>query len=628
MKSFEDFRIAIVMHIWWATAVLVAITSPTRLIAGLIALSRSTKTGLAMSRGALSTDEICALVQRRDEHRAVMEYKEADNIKHLLESMNIVIKDVSYKCDGNSVWSYKDYIVEPVTTDLMEIAHNCFEEVLSGGANEAEIGKRVKAALRLQRFAVDSVAAAIPSIGQSVIPTIAVSSEMQGRKYADAAFEFSLAGIADNELFLTLADNCAAELQRFAHRKSCGPLQIIQIVEKLLVAGVRSHAVFSIADELLHAKNSRIRSSDDLFAGRALLWLWRHATKQTKPTKGVTALGEPAKSGQAGAVIATEGQRCGIPNLSTPAELFADPALPLVVDLGCGYGVSLLSLCEQSMRDCFPQKFNFLGADLSNRAVRYASGISKRWGQTGQAAFVYADCNDAMRWVRDHYPGPVALVMVNFPTPYGVDAVLGHGLPAPTGDAEAAAASAGNAQLPTGFDNFMFSAELADLVREVLAGSSWTSPLLLLQSNVEDVVVTMRNIVEAVQATELPGNGRLTTSTVDMAHGALLRLFGSAAVGIVSGWRTLEQLVDATDPVRGGGRVSQRLQTWLEGIAVRVELASTSAHEGVGARTRAFGSGWLDSNPLPGNARTETEVHCEVDKQPVHRTLFVYSKLS
>lgn len=637
------------------------------------------KLSLPMLSCPLTPQEISALVQERDDLRAEMKYEEADEIKRRLEGMNIVIKDISYKCEGTSTWAFKDYVEQRVETDLMELAHGCYEAMLSISYDEADICERAKSILRLQLYKGDKREAETMMTGgvesetaPAAIPTRLVSREMQGRKYADAAFEFSLAGITDQELFDLLANYCAAELRRFGQRKSCGSLQIVQMVEKLRVAGIQEHPAYTIAEELLGAKNAKMSATQDLFSGRALLWLWRHATKQTKPTK-VSSSGNVKSD-----ITNHEQQRQAIVPfpIASPESMFVDPTLPLILDLGCGYGVSLLSLSEQSMRGSLPHLCNFLGVDLSNRAVRYASGISKRWGQDGRAAFVYADCGAALQWVREPYPGPVALVMVNFPTPYGIGAVLneaGTGCAATAQDQESSAKNehveasargssepvasaveeprlAGNTQLPRGFDNFMFSPEIAALVRDVLARSSWSSPLLLLQSNVEDVVVTMSNIVKAgeeeqgaiVQQQE-EGGGLIVPSLVALRQ-ALIQLFGApahstrAADGDNAGtdsaavcWRTYDQLVRSTDPSVGGGRMSQRLQTWLDDLSATATAivegqANTIVSTGVRGRTRACGPGWLHCNPLPDNARTETEVHCEVEKQPVHRTVFMYNR--
>jgi len=119
---------------------------------------------------------------------------------------------------------------------------------------------------------------------------------MQGRKYADAAFEFSMSGITDSELFAMLADSAYSELKRFGSRPSCKPVNILHIVEKLAVAGVRDHRVFGLAHNILKTrgvaedvtKQLKQPNRYSLFSSRPLMWLWRYATKQKKPTNSTT----------------------------------------------------------------------------------------------------------------------------------------------------------------------------------------------------------------------------------------------------------------------------------------------------------------------------------------------------
>jgi hypothetical protein len=252
------------------------------------------------------------------------------------------------------------------------------------------------------------------------------------------------------------------------------------------------------------------------------------------------------------------------------------------------------------------------------------------------------------------------MVMVNFPTPYAVDAVLERpssvekvtdaygeeeaehmcGEGAQCDGTHAESAIAGNSQLPDGFRNFMFNMELVDLITEavvaragVAANTTAPSSLLLLQSNVEDVVVTMSNMVK-LRARERADAGRACSgegfavpdeSSLD---GAVRTLYGAELVEPPR-WRTCDELVASTDISRGGGRISQRLQTWLTDLecspVVDGKMGTAERSTDIRGRSRACGVGWLHANPLPGNARTETEVHCEVEKQPVHRCLFAFT---
>lgn len=62
----------------------------------------------------------------------------------------------------------------------------------------------------------------------------------------------------------------------------------------------------------------------------------------------------------------------------SPVE-FADTSRPLVVDVGCGFGVSLLGLAAVehgggSSGGRSGTKYNYLGCDLSSHCIAYASG--------------------------------------------------------------------------------------------------------------------------------------------------------------------------------------------------------------------------------------------------------------
>jgi hypothetical protein len=90
---------------------------------------------------------------------------------------------------------------------------------------------------------------------------------------------------------------------------------------------------------------------------------------------------------------------------------------------------------------------------------------------------------------------------------------------------------------------------------------------LLLQSNCEDVAVTMRNVATNVGMT----------------------------------------CIDAVRPVTSlddGGRLPQRTQEWIR----------------LGGE-RAIGPEWSSVSLLPARCTTETEVACELENTPIHRCL-------
>jgi len=217
---------------------------------------------------------------------------------------------------------------------------------------------------------------------------------------------------------------------------------------------------------------------------------------------------------------------------------FADPLLPLVMDIGCGFGVSLLglartgmyinkTLCIESINrsdedddndDNDGSKYNFLGCDLSKHAINYARGIASRWGISDKCKFCVISAEPFVTWVLKHYQGPVKMILIQYPTPYS--------LPTPhhdDGDSDGdddrssrggqcnsfmrAHYSRGNSQLPhisistatpenmkkmmMYHQGFMVTDKLIETT--ILIAAKTVGCIIMLQSNVQDVAVTMHD---------------------------------------------------------------------------------------------------------------------------------------
>jgi hypothetical protein len=185
---------------------------------------------------------------------------------------------------------------------------------------------------------------------------------------------------------------------------------------------------------------------------------------------------------------------------------------------------------------------------------------------------------------------------------------------------------------------------------------------------VEDVTVTMRNIVNSVNsinsvnsvkganivhsdnsvaAPATASEARFVTPLSTEVAALIGQIFQPRGGDQAQSWDwvTLGELSS-----RGGGgeggRVSQRLQMWLDDLAVAEgssgrdldargrdtngdagatgigDIGEGSGMHPFAARSRACGEGWLPRSPLPYNARTETEVHCAFDRKPIHRIAF------
>ena len=161
-------------------------------------------------------------------------------------------------------------------------------------------------------------------------------------------------------------------------------------------------------------------------------------------------------------------------------ENLNDLSRPLVVDIGCGFGSSLIGLasldaqsgCASSdvvaFADC-----NFVGGDLSQLATRFGHGIATRWGLQGRLQFNDISAKSLLDQIAQYYPGRVALILIQFPSPYCLH-------------------EEGNAQLPGGplsSLEFMVNEALMAKVSQILKSSHG---YMLVQSNCEDVALRIQ----------------------------------------------------------------------------------------------------------------------------------------
>jgi hypothetical protein len=421
-----------------------------------------------------------------------------------------------------------------------------------------------------------------------------VQYELGGRKAADAAFWFALAGVQDAALFDSLRDLATLELQRFGERPSCRAKDVYQILERLAAAGIRSRSdddqlldvarkclslKFKEADRSVNDDNTALL---DFHSDRSLLLIWKFSTKQKKQRAFLESAlkhWERHEENSGSKNIHQKKEEPGIVDnvdecsfqSQPPIEwdkVFADPTRPLVVDVGCGMGVSLLGLA--TCRDDSSSKlllqhdqlstswsdYNFCGVDLGGLGVGYARGLASRWGVEDRLHFVVDSAENFVSMVEETYPGPIRLCLIQFPTPYRLQ----------KGD------GSGNSQLPTSAqDGFMVSQELLRLIRKMLAR---TQGKLLLQSNCEDVAVWMRS-----KAWNMEGGYSLLTKP--------------------------ELQPDPKSPPLVP-RIPQRTADWI-------------AMGGV----RADGPGWYKNPLLPRQGATETEVACILNGTPVHRCVLI-----
>ena len=175
------------------------------------------------------------------------------------------------------------------------------------------------------------------------------------------------------------------------------------------------------------------------------------------------------------------------------SAMFKDTSRPLVVDVGCGMGVSLLGLASldnnighhTTQHDEIQIEWsecNFLGVDLSRLAIRYAQGVSERWSLE-RLSFLVDSAEVCLKRINETYPGKVPLVMLQFPTPYRFQSASTDD---EDGGVDSVASKGFNSQLPEGSasDDFMVTEQLLSLTHKVLSKHNGQ---LLIQSNCEDV---------------------------------------------------------------------------------------------------------------------------------------------
>lgn len=98
--------------------------------------------------------------------------------------------------------------------------------------------------------------------------------------------------------------------------------------------------------------------------------------------------------------------------LPPPEQLFADPALPLHLDIGCARGRCLLELARQR-----PQT-NHLGLEIRRPLVEAAEADRRAEG-FGNLHYLFCNANVSLQaWLAQLPPGQLELVSIQFPDPW------------------------------------------------------------------------------------------------------------------------------------------------------------------------------------------------------------------
>jgi SAM-dependent methyltransferase len=330
-------------------------------------------------------------------------------------------------------------------------------------------------------------------------------------------------------------------------------------------------------------------------------------------------------------------------NSELPADmdvntLFLDPTLPLVLDLGCGYGVSLLGLSYTHIQEPSSLKYNYLGCDMSARAMNFANGISQRWGMQAQCVFIVSDIVRGLEMFQK-YSGCIHWVSINFPTPYRQsmipDVMQNYSLLAnntedgvsSTSELSSSAVQC-NSQLPSLISDFMVTSEVYQLL-ETLVTPSLTSnrqqkAFLYLQSNVQDVAIVMNGMLHAYwrqqQASGVIKHLSILSET-DASFESEMGDDDTSSLALALPSKKRQKLEDVAPHLP-----TKRQLYWSETEGGKITL--TGFVNDLSTKTvtlKESAEFWLEKSPLPSLAKTETEVMCKYKNKAVYRQLFSFS---
>lgn len=559
-------------------------------------------------------------MSRRSEARAKGDYELADIFRNAIDEISqnsscsvripkgyqIQITDAPRVQGGGSTWSLQPCI--SVENGSVEGATNSRQKN-TGSLDDASVLELAHFALGLATSSSDKgIALDYTRLNDIVLRAKrrlyeTGEEDLRGRKAADAAFWFALSGVKEDHvvgaaeglnfsLFDALTYICLRELERCGRRSSFRVMDIMHIVERIAASGISSEVFTRFQQEAASCLETKPASDinalvergiiDDLHQGkfefhseRSLLWIWRFSTRQRKQRSFLKSASEHYESKEG----CTEESNTKLKflhnnkvNCRPWSDIFEDPNRPLVVDIGCGMGVSILGLSKFDVMDSKEDELlnldwcnsNFLGVDLSYLGINFASALSERLDSKKNVYFDVIPAEDAMEWIAETYPGKVRLCMIQFPTPFRFNEgkeIDSKEMP------QQSVVNQGNQQLPNdAFNGFMVTRNLLQLTCKAL---DEVHGRLLLQSNVEDVAVFMKELAIEYGFEVLPAR----KSVNDIKH-------------------------ELNNPS------PQRTQKW-------VTLGGD----------RAIGKEWSSESFLTSRGATETEVACLFNGTPIHRVL-------
>ena len=173
----------------------------------------------------MNDDEINNLLKKRSEYRKNRQYSEADSIKETLITKvpGIRIVDIPLKQGGGSTWHVE--VVLPSDVSLIELSKKVF---LINDPTSDDVAALVQEAKRYCQLCREYRG----KYEDNLRPT-----DAQGRQWADAAFNFAMGGVYDEDLYIGLVDGARAEMLRIGARKCFGSLMPCKLWRNLRVLG-------------------------------------------------------------------------------------------------------------------------------------------------------------------------------------------------------------------------------------------------------------------------------------------------------------------------------------------------------------------------------------------------------
>ena len=313
------------------------------------------------------------LVVERAECRQAQKYQQADELRSRIDAIAfnllpegycISITDIPLREGGGSKWNVTTvngtFLEETnkknkTENNVLQLAHKALGLAVHCSNMKAQ-GRGYDYSNEMNQIVQES----IKKLRENPIG-------LQGRKSADAAFWFALAGVDNPELFDRLGFIAADEIKRFGRRPTCRSVDILNIIERLSAAGVSglsANAAFSAAVEALNLKSDELARSSlkgmrtlELHNKRSLMFLWHFSTKQRKVKSFQTNAARRWSGKNEDEVWDDKSLACKDTTFNIDwGYVYDDLTKPLVVDIGCGMGVSILGLATIHEETIIPEQ--------------------------------------------------------------------------------------------------------------------------------------------------------------------------------------------------------------------------------------------------------------------------------